>query len=489
MSFIYQDKQLLDMLIRHGQAAPAPAAPTGGPDPAQEKAAIRGLIDRLEQRLSAGPQGAAEITSASGQNVDFNSTHMKNLSQLVNYLGTNKIEINGKPIVVDARENVQDPAYVAFQFEGDQTFRPSTTLQWKVNRALLSQFLNTLRGQLVKNPNPVMQAQVEAMIRESNDQLDTKIGDKYQDPGMTLDPAYVLDKVPQKMLTKTIIYGEGPIPLTFGDVSGDTNFNAWMQNNKIQVDNSQEPDQCGALKFLNARATNKLRNATSVQNKQVATIYQQALAKLAPSFQCDLGGGTQPGAAQKQPGAGGTGAGAQQVATLDQLVEILPLQRDVLDFGRIRDFMNQYRAIAASTTDPNRSQQINTAMDQVEQYMQAATRNTASQSQTTFSMDGLTANDLVEWAVPPGQGQATRSRGSARALADYLEQVVRQVYIVLKDLYNAHYQQFRDPNLANLNVAIQQQVGGPSIPFGSSLASSNIDDIQTARARLPQVGA
>jgi len=63
------------------------------------------------------------------------------------------------------------------------------------------------------------------------------------------------------------------------------------------------------------------------------------------------------------------------------------------------------------------------------------------------------------------------------------------VYVIVKDLYNSHYQQLRDPRLSDLNLAIQQQVGGPSIPFGSSLASSNMDDIQTARARLPQVGA
>jgi hypothetical protein len=494
MSFIYEDQQLLDMLVRHGQAAPAPApapaAPAGGPDPNQEKAAIRGLIDRLEQRLSAGPQGASEITAGTGQNVAFNSTHMKNLSQLVNFLGTNKIELNGKPIVVDGREDVQDPAYVNFTFEGDQAFRPSTTLQWKVNRNLLSQYLNTLKGQLVQNPNPVMEAQVDAMIRESNDQLDTKISDKYQDPGQTLDPAYVLDKVPQKMLTKTIIYAEGPIPLTFRDVSSDTAFNAWIQTNKIQVDNSPEPDQCGALKFLNARATSKLRNANSAQNKRVANIYQQALAKLAPSFQCDLGGGTstKPGQDDKQQPGAGAGGGGDSPAVIMQLAQSLPLDLRDVDFTRIGNFLDMYERVISSNTDPRRASQVatvGTAIEQTRNYMQAAERMTANGNMTNFQMGGLTAGDLVEWSQPPTMpGQQTRSRGSAKALADYLDYVVRNTLSVVKNFELSYVNDLRGQQIFAQAPQLRNAVTGQT-----GVAFSNLNNIGTAKERLPQVGA
>jgi hypothetical protein len=43
--------------------------------------------------------------------------------------------------------------------------------------------------------------------------------------------------------------------------------------------------------------------------------------------------------------------------------------------------------------------------------------------------------------------------------------------------------------MPQLRQAIEQQVGGSSIPYGSSIANSNIEDIRAARARLPQVGA
>lgn len=492
MSFILQDKQLVNLLIKAAQAAPAQYAGVGP----QDFAALQGIIDNLEKQLSAGPAAGPEITTGSGNSAALTSLNMKNLSSLVNFLGMNGIKVNGKNVVVGANDLPNDPSYVPYQFEGDSTFRPSTNLTFKVNKPLLEQYLNTLRGQLVQNPNPVMSAQVEAMVQEANQQLGTNVSKTYQEPAKTLDPGRQLDELPQDIRTNSPL-SQGNVPLTFGDISSDTGFNNWIQKNNVSIDGRAyrhpQYDKCGLVKILNARAKYYVSNATSQQQKEVYAVYAEQVPRLATMLQCDLGE-TAKGTTEQQGGqapAGQAGAAGQQVATLQQLGEILPLERDVLDFGKIRDFINSYRTLITAGTEANRAQQANTAMDQLEQYMQAATRNTAGQSMTTFSMDGLTANDLVQWATPPSQGEATRSRGSARALADYLEQVVRNVYIILKDLYNSHYRQLTDPrnNLEDLNNSLQQQVGGPSIPFGSSIASGNLDDIQTARARLPQVGA
>lgn len=478
MSSVFEDEQLVDLLLKYGQTAGQYFAVSP-----EDFNAVRAMISNLEQKLTAPTATTPEITS--DVPVSLASPEMKNLSTLINFLYTTGMKVNGKRIVVGANDLPDDPSYLPFGAEGDQTFRPAGALSFKVNKSLLAQYLNSLQGHLSTSPNPVMKAQVDSMIRESNDQLGTTVGKGYEKPVETLDPRAVVDKVPQRILTKTQLYGDGPIPLTFGDLSSDTNFNSWIQTNKITVDDQPQADQCGVLKFLYNRAVNKITNATSAQAKSVASLYQKQLTQLATAFKCDLGvsGKTEPAA---------HAPAAAPAATLAQLVSILPLQRDVLDFGRIRDFINKYRGMATATTDPNRLQQISAAMDLAEQYMQAATRMTASQSQTTFSMDGLSANDIIQWATPPDPAQAARSRGSARALADYLEQVVRQVYIMLKDVYNSHYQLLQDrnqPGMRELDVAIQQQVGGPSIPFGSSLASSNMSDIQVARARLPQVGA
>lgn len=479
MSFILEDPQLVKALLRYAQAVPTPAISP------QDVSAVRTLISNLRQKLTGGPTAAEpEITTGSGQNAPLTSLNMKNLSSLVNWLGMNGIKINGKNIVVGADELPNDPSYVPYQFEGDQAFRPATTLTFKVNRELLSQYLHSLVGQVLKSGNPVMKAQVEAMVNESNEQLDTNIT-QYQTT-QTLDPNFVIDKLPQRILTNAPPYGDGTIELKYGDLADYTNLNAWVQDNKITVNDQSQVDRCALLKFLHARAANQIQNAHSQQAAAVAKLYRQALEKIAPAFKCDLGSATKPGTTQSS----GQPVGTSDAATLAQLVDILPLQSDVLDFGRIRDFINHYRSLLGAGVDPIRLQSDNVAMDQAEQYMQGATRNTLGQSMTTFSMDGLSATDLIEWATPPNQDQPIRARGSALALANFLEQVVRQVYTIIKHLYDAHYSELTtDPRLSSANVAIQQQVGGPSIPFGSSLASSNIDDIQTARARLPQAGA
>jgi hypothetical protein len=491
MSFILEDKLLVDLLVKYAQAQPQQYVAVSPED----VNSVRGLIANLEKQLSGGPaEGGAEITTGSGQAAQLTSMNMKNLSSLVNWMGMNGIKVDGKNVVVGANELPNDPSYVPMRFEGDQTFRPSTQLTFKVNKDLLIKYLQSLQGQLAKNPNPVMRAQVEAIIQEANEQLDTNIG-KFQGPAAKLDPGRQLDTLPKDIRTDNPLVQSNDVPLTFGDISSDTGFNGWIQRNNVAVNNRAwrhpQYDKCGLIRVLSVRAKSYVGNATSDQDKAVYNIYATQVGKLASDLQCDLGEATKPGEAEKQKpdaGAGAGAGGAQRTATLAELGDILPLQRDVLDFGRIRTFINAYRGLAAANNDQNRSSQsVNQAMDQAEQYMNAASQN--AQNMTTFSMDGLTANDLVQWSSSPNPAQANRNRGSARALADYLEQVVRQVYVIIKDMYNTHYQQFRDPRLANLNQAIQQQVGGPSIPFGSSLASSNMDDIQTARARLPQVGA
>lgn len=484
MSFITEDKQLVNLLIRYGQAAVQSTQNLS--INSADVNAVRSMLGNLEQKLTA-PQEGSQVTAASS--TSLTSLNMKNLSSLINFLGMNGVQVDGKYVVVGANDMDNDPSYVPYRFEGDQTMRPSTQLTFKVNKELLVKYLTTLQGQLVKNPNPVMKAQVDAMIHETNEQLGANISRFYQEPGQTLDPNVVVDNMPQRIIPKTQLYTNGPIVLRFRDIMSDTDLNAWIQSNQITVDDQPQVDQCSLLKFMYNRATNKMRNASSKQMQGVASMYQKQVLQLGPTFQCDLtGAGTELGQADRQGGTGGgkNNSPGNAVVSLEQLVSILPLQPDMLDFGRIRQFINTYRGIASSTLDPNRLQQVSTAMDQAEQYMQAATKNTASQSQTTFSMDGMSANDLVQWTTPPDRGQAARQRGSARALADYLEQVVRQIYVIEKDLYNAHYKEFQSPAGRQLDSLIQQQVGGPSIPFGSSLASSNMSNIQIARARLPQ---
>lgn len=499
MSFILQDKKLLNQLILHGLSKTAQQYVGVGP---QDFTAIRGIIANLEQQLSS-PSSAvitsAQIGTEGDQSASLNSTNMENIGSLIEFLATNKITVDGKRIAYAANENPNDPSYPLYKLQGSagllELANRGETVQYGyyLNKALLSEYLNSLRGQLVKSPNPVMNAQVEALVHQANEELDANVADSYQET-KKLPTNQPLDNVPQNVQTSDPA-AQGAIVLTYGDITSDTAFNSWIQKNNVSVDGKAFRDlqynKCGLVSVLFKRAKSYVGNATSPADKEKFSVYQQQVQTLASDMQCDLGAGAsssgnKPGATNQQ---GGQGANSAQVATLEEIVESLPLQMDQLDFGRIRDFISKYQGVVASTTDPNRAAQANTAMQQLEQYMQAASQNTVGGNLTNFHMDGLTANDFVSWAVPPTQpGEQTRSRGSARALADYLENVVRSTYVVIKDFYNAHYQMLHDPANASMRQLVEQQVGGSSIPYGSSIANNNIENIRAARARLPQVG-
>lgn len=480
MSFILEDKQLLNMLLKQSQAVQPQQYVSVSPEDVN---AVRGLISGLEQKLTGGPTAAgAAITTGSGLPAELNSTNMKNLSSLVNWLGMNGIKVNGKNVVVGANDLPDDASYVPYQFEGDQTFRPSTQLTFKVNRQLLGEYLNSLRGEVTKNGNPVMKAQVEAMVRESNEQLDTNLGKGYQEPGQTLDPSYVMDNVPQRILTNTQLYGDGPIPLKYSDLADYTNFNAWIQDNKITVDDQPQIDQCGLLKFLHARAEGKIQNARSQQAAGAAKMYQQALAKLAPAFKCDLGGAQEKSQTDKQPGSGDS-----SVAIL-QLAQDLPLALNDIDFTRIEGFLSGYESLIGNNTDPKRASQlqtVKTAIEQARQYMKSAQQQTINGNMSNFPLNGLTSGDLVAWSAPPTTpGQPTRSRGSARALVDYLDYTVRNVVSVVSNFYYSYVADARGQDIFAKSPQLHNAVAGQT-----NVATSNLNRLGAARERLPQVGA
>lgn len=487
---IFDDKNLLNQLLYHGLSKKAQQYVSVSP---QDFAALRGIIGNLEKQLNnptSSVISGAQVGTESDQAASLNSTHMENLGTLVEFLATNKITVDGKRIAYTAAENPGDASYPLYKMRGAagllELADRNETVQYGyyLNKQLLVAYLNSLRGQLAKNPNPVLSAQVGALINEANEQLDAGVDKNYQEV-KTLPPNQPLDSLPKDIKSSDAM-AEGPVVLTYGDLAADTSLNAWIQKNGLTLDGKdyRQFNRCGLLKVLLQRASNKVSNiARNAAEKEMFQVYAQQVQKLAGEMQCNLAGGSQSGSTTQQAGQGNS----PQMASLQQLIDTLPLQRDQLDFGRIRDFVNNYRGIVSSTNDANRSQQASTAMDQLEQYMQGATQNTNGGSMTNFSMDGLTADDLVSWANPPSAGQATRSHGSARALSDYLEQVVRNTYILIKDLYNSHYTQLSaDPKML---LAVEQQVGGHSIPYGSSTANSNINNITRARARLPQAGA
>jgi hypothetical protein len=501
MSFIFENDELIDLLLRQGLGV-SKLGQAVGVSP-QDFAALRGLVDNLEQQIATqgDPNAPAQVATEDGQSVSLISPHLENLGTLVEFLARNKITVGGKRVAyavndMDDQDKSKDQSYPLYKLQGAAGLlepanrNEAVTYGYYINNDLLKSYISTLQAQLVKNPNPVLQAQVKALVQDANEQLDANISATYQEPAKTLRPDQLLDNVPQNFSSQSPTT-EGNVPLTFADISSDTGFNAWIQKNNIGIDGRAykhpEYNKCALIKALYSRSQSYLSNSTSAEQKNTYTIALQQLPQLANAFKCDLGQSNQPGTPNMQGGQQGAGTPQQQVAMIGQLVSALPLRMDVIDFAAIRDFINTYKSTVMASRDTHRTQQAAMAMQQAEQYMQAATQNTVGQSMISFKMNGLTALDLVSWATPPGAGEAARNRGSAVALADYLEYVVRSMVTLITDLYMSHADVLaREPQLQQ---AVEQQAGGNHIPYGSSIAASNISNIRSARSRLPQVGA
>ena len=493
MSFIYDDPNLIDYLVKHGLELENKFLKKGQAalDANQDVTALQQHIQALQAQLrpaAKDPNAPAEVASQSGADAAVNVNHFKNLGTLIAFLATNKIAIGGKRIAYTPDEGVKDPSYQLYKLEGvaDTRTTKAQNVQYNylVNKDLLVSYLTSVQANLAQKPNPVLNAQLQAVIQTANEDLDANMSLTYKAPAQTIAPSTVVDNLPANLQTQ-YPYQDGALPLTFGDIVSSETFNAWIQKNNLQVDGKNykfpQYDYSGLLNALDQRAKYQVQRATP-DNKLAATFYAAQVPKLAQMFQVTLAGGK----ATSQQGGQGDTAG-QPPAGLGELIDALPLDADQLDFGKVRRFIDLYRSTVMASDDPSRKQQASAAMDSAEKYMQGATQNTINQSVTNFSgMDGLTANDLVRWAVPPSAGDATRSRGSAKALADYLEYTVSAVSNLIKDLYNSHYNQLAaKPEWLQ---PIEQQVGGRSIPSGSSIAAGNLNHINIARNNLSRVG-
>lgn len=497
MSFIFQDKQLVDLLVRQGQAA-TPGNQYVGISP-QDFAAMRGLVSNLQEQLSGGEIGAGpQVASESGSDVDLISSHLENIGTLVEFLARNQITIDGKRIAYAINEDVRDPSYQLYKLEGAAGLlepadrRETVQRGYHINMDLLKRYIGTLQAQVAKTPNPPLQAQLNSIVQQANEQLDANVSKEYQEPAKTLPPNQELDRIPQNFTTQSPTT-DGNIPLTFGDLASDTAFNAWIQKNNIAIDSklfrNPQYNKCALVSGFDQRAKANLGNAASEKDKYIYTVYAEQVAKLAATLHCDLAAGQKPGGQTGEQAAGATSGVASKAAGLQQIVSTLPLRLTDIDFGRIRNFLETYRGTALSSADAGRAQQMSGLISQVEGYMTNAQQNTVGGNYTNFHMDGLTAQDLITWANPPSPGQAVRARGSAVALADYLYYIVTNVAALIQNLRTTHADVLAQPQFSQLRQSIEQQAGGDRIPFGSSIAANNLDNIRAARARLPAPGA
>lgn len=216
MSFLYDDPQLLNELLRYGQDPDAYAQQTAN------FAAMRQLIGNLESQLVPGAENEVSHEGEPGTTAVLRTQNLASLGALVNFLETNKITINGKRIAYSPSEDPHTEDYVLYQLEPAGT----VTQGFVVNKDLLSAYLVSLQANEQKKPNPVMNVMLAKLIKEANDLLETKINEKYVAPAKPGQPVTPSGAKPEQSGRTAPTPGAGDAAASFKNLAGMSPFNS-----------------------------------------------------------------------------------------------------------------------------------------------------------------------------------------------------------------------------------------------------------------------
>lgn len=472
MSFILDDNDLINQLLKHGSDFENKFTKSGQVTSAtvNANAALQQVLDNLESQLHPQPKdpNASEISTASGQPVSLTSAALESLGALVQWIAQAQITMNGQRIAYTQDQDPKNENYDFYHLEPAAGYleladRTKVANGYFVNPELLVKYITATQALESKKPNDVLRVQLGKIITQANKLLGTKINSTYKEPEKQLADGQVLDSFPLAIDPKN--YGaDGPAQLTYGDIKSPEAFNAWMKSKGLTVSgkniDSPEFNACAVIQTVHNKAKWRLSRSTTADLKSQNAIYVRQVEQVGPSIvgpdgkACALSGTTSQTA--------GAGTGGEAADGITRVLSVLPLRTDDIDFTRIKTFFEEYRKIM-NQSRPDTASILN-AMTNVENTsMPNATRMTENQMDTfPLAVDGTT---LGTWLIPP------KGQREAHSLIDNLRYVVTQTAAVVRHFKNSH--QLTGPQQA----AVIGQVGEDAESAGIAGVNLNHLDI------------
>jgi hypothetical protein len=474
MSFIYEDKKLVELLkragddfkIKYGQVAPPVVDPNA-------YAAGAALATRLQRSIdpSNAPVKNTTIGTEDGSEPGLNAQNLKSLTDFLQWASDNKITWNGKRVAWSTDANTltrpagtPDDAWV-FRDRGKAAY---------ASKPELIALLSHLRDSNEASGNRVFQAGMtkiigeanQSLVRENESPLETQPKPQAQktQPGVGLDSEAIIDGFDSDILDEADPYRSimaFPLfptltkNLKVKDLSSSGSFLSWLRDMKIKtktgtfsvVDPKGNP--CAAVHILYQRAHWLSQYAASAEKAvpnygKMVALYAQKIAE----YGRQLTGPDGKPCAVEAPGtaaAAGTQTGSNNVELMSRLVSVAPLKMRDISFSRIKDFFSQYQQIVGSERGANVQAAINnanTAMAQVQ-----APNSMLSNSMDIFSLSA-SPGEVKTWLAPP-EGK------HYLALLSHLKSVLSNTAYVLRDMQDT-YEDRLDNNAKNV---LAQQVG------------------------------
>lgn len=502
MSFIYDDPNLIELLIKsgldfeskfakQGQAAPA-AAPAGN----QDFSNINTLITNLQTKMappapaedpnaSKDPNAPADISyQGAGQpgakDPPLTSANLEGLGALVAWASSNGITVDGKRIAYDLNEDPKDEDYQLYRLEPNAGLlevgdRSMVKQGYYANKDLLKKFIQWRQAAIAAKPVITEKVQLNKLIGDANRLLGTNISSDYKKPEDSLPLNTEIDSLP------AIIDGKNPMingykKLFFKDIQSDTSLNAWIKEApsiELKVGDkqipsyppSQEFDLCVIVRVLWTRANVWSRSAPSDKEKSKFLVYKRQMEKLAPSITGKNGRPCQLAGSGAEPASGNQAGGQMSADSINQIISTLPFATRDINFDRIKTF---FRAVEPWMRN---NEAANTHIAEVED---------------TLMQQAMTQMRVADGNIPLGESLeqfASRLIDSEKPgiykFLITLNSILNGTRAVVENFYSARGQQINSINTA-YQAKILGQIG--SSPTSASTYQKNAEALRSLKA-------
>ena len=513
MSFIYDDKKLLEDLLVSGinnlvkQSQVKPAAPPVD-YPAYHVADAWNVSLQRQMGVPGAPSKGVPLGVAPGTDATAYPKDLRTLGDFILWCASKKFTWEGERFAWTPEEghptqaenpDIWDFKSMASDRKRDEITRNVISVPAVANVKSLTEYLVYLRD---NEKNQVTRLMLSKLIGELNTYLRT--GNKPEispvskpEQKQAFDPADIVDGFPGTTLGAGDIYeGTAGMPffeksvkkLTAGDIGSEGNFLAWLRTmqvvmpdkSTVSAGKAESDAPCVAINILYKRALYLKQYGPSADKlKANYSKLAEAYLKAVQDYGVKLTGAdgkpcavTEPGTKKEGPAKPGakTAPGKADPMVINKVIMSLPLRVETLDFNRIDQFFEEYGKLNPESA--------NKWGAKASQYMTDASGLTIHNLRTISLLAG--ARDVMTWLKPPQAGQ-----GSPYApFLNQLKGVLQMTGGALQDLKRI----YADTESGEAIITDKTQIAriNAQILGSNSIWETNNDAIETL---LSQVGS
>jgi hypothetical protein len=492
MSFIYDDRKLLQDLLKAAQVQPD-VTPSINYTAYHVADALSTQLQR-QLGLPGAPAKGVPLGVPPGVEATAFPKDLRTLGDFLQWCADKQLTWEGKRFAWKPGEahptQAEDPDIWDFESmtserSRDEVTRTPVKIPAVANVKDVSEYLIYLRD---NEKNNITKLMLSKLIGELNGYLRT--GNRKEISAVAkpenkpeFDPADIVDGFNSDTLSPGEpfagtqgfpFFEREPIKLTAGDIASIGAFQAWLRNMKVGMTNDSgwqavsaiKPESdapCLAVNILWRRANWLNQNGGAADKikanySKLAAQYLKVVLEYGSKF---TGKDGKP-CAVITPGTSSSGAhsgtgtvtpGVVTSSTLQQIVQAMPFGPYDIDFNRIRYFNNQYRSILANSTS-SRKEPAEAAMNDAETYMNQA---------SALTIGGDTTINLAE--DPRGIADMLQKPAATRYLPflQLVQNVLERTNVALGHFYGQYVrQEGNEPAILNADqrAHVESQILG-----------------------------